>query len=484
MKYLKVMVCACLMTFSITAQTITFTKYYDFQYEEFFNVLELSDGYLMTASSGSTISTLHALIIKTDFNGDTIWVKHYGDTLQRYEIGGLLKTSDGNFVTGTRLRSYTLFKQSIYLLKFDNNGDTLWSRTIFAPGSDQYFGLFITECSDKGFLITGEQTDSLVTDGNVFIVKTDSLGNEEWSKNFGGIEFDAGHSSIELPDQGFLTLGWTRSFGLGSRDLYLIKTDSLGNLKWQKTYGTVYLDSGTGITKTADGNYLLAGGKGMSSTPSGGAWLIKVDTAGTVLWQETLIYTMDCEIWWAHELQDHSIVAAGSKSDALNTVDSAWVGKTDSVGNLLWERSFISNNDQSYFRDVLPTTDGGFACVGFAYKGPTGNEDGWLIKLDSLGCDSSGCASYTGVGIEDLNNETEFSLYPNPVKDNLNIRFKFSMYGVCDVTVYNMLGEQVYVNRTFVQKQTSIPVTQLPSGMYFISLKYEGQTVARKFIKE
>ncbi|MEO8151207.1 MAG: T9SS type A sorting domain-containing protein [Bacteroidia bacterium] len=479
MKFLKVMVCLFLLSFGATAQTITFTKYYDFQLEEFFNVLELSDGYLMTASSGSTISTLRTLIIKTDFNGDTVWIKQYGDTLQRYEISGLLKTSDGNYITGSRLRSYTLFKQCIYLLKFDNNGDTLWAKTIFAPGSDQYFGLFLTECSDKGFLIAGQQTDSLATDGNVFITKTDSLGNEEWTKNFGGANYDAALSSVQLTDQGFLTLGWTRSYGLGSRDLYLIKTDSIGNFKWQKTYGTAYLDGATGITKTADGNYLLSGYKGISSTQEIRSWLIKIDTSGTIIWQKTYLNS-DSEIWWAHELQNNTIIAVGAL-EGNNGIVNAWVVKTDSFGNQLWDRSFGSYNDHCCFRDVIQTSDSGFACVGFAYKGPNGNEDGWLIKLDSLGCDSFGCATYTEVN--EVNYNSEFSVYPNPVNDFLTIRFSYSLFSVCDITVYNMLGEQVYATRTFVQKQTAVPVSQLPPGMYFLSLKYEGQTVARKFVK-
>ena len=481
----KILILSILLLINLLAKAqITFTKFYNFELEEPFNVLELDDGYLMTTSCGQTISTANLLIIKTDFLGDTLWVKRYGDSLIRYQITSLVKTYDNNFITGTNVTNYGLLIEYASLIKFDSNGDTLWTNNIYAPGSDFYFGIYFIECSDHGFLISGQQADSLGTDGNAVLIKTDSLGNFQWSKTFGGVKFDCAYSSVELPDKSFLTLGWTRSFSLGNRDLYLIKTDSLGILIWQKNYGTTFFDVGVGITKTMDGNYLLAGAKGNPANSGINGWLLKVDTSGAILWQKTLTTNLfDSEIWWARELNDGSIISAGSKTVTSTSLDSAWVVKTNSLGVKLWERGFQAGNNHSCFRDVIATSDGGYACVGFVYTGPSGNEDGWLVKLDSMGCDSTGCAQYTGVGIDDLNNDTEFSLYPNPVQDVLTIRFKFSLYSLCDVRVYNMLGEQVYAMRSFIQKQTTVPTTALPPGMYFVSLKYEGQTVTRKFVK-
>ena len=483
MKILKVIACVFLLPIMGYTQAITFTKYYDYGQEAAYNILELNDGYLMATMVGQPALPRKVYIIKTDFYGDTLWVKYYGNSTDQLSINSLIRTYDGNYIVGTDNKDYNIFRKYSFLLKIDSNGDSLWLKKIYPPGSDRYNSQFVIECTDHGFLITGQQVDSLITDGDALIIKTDSLGNYQWSKTFGGPLFDAALSSVELPDKSFLTLGWTRSFSFGNRDLYLIKTDSLGNLIWQKHYGTTFLDGGTGITKTSDGNYLLAGYKGNSSTGLVDAWLLKIDTSGSILWQKTLTNSGEAEIWWARELVDGTIVGAGSKSNPSFTLDSAWIVKTDGLGNKLWERGFVSNNNYSYFRDVQPTSDGGFACVGFVFTGPSGNEDGWLIKLDSMGCDSSGCATYTGVGINEINNEGEFSLYPNPVTDLLTIRFSYSLFSVCDISVYNMLGEQVYTTKTFVQKQTVIPVSQLPPGMYFLSLKYEGQTVAKKFVK-
>ncbi len=483
MNFIKVLVCVFLFPMCLNAQTITFTKYYDFGIDGCFNVLELNDGYLTATMAAHPFYPQNIYIVKTDFYGDTLWTKEYGSNNDYFIIYMLIKTSDSNFLLGCFRHDINLINTRLYLMKINSLGDTLWTREYVASSPYHYNGCYGIETSDKGFLITGQKSDSLLTDGDLLICKTDSAGNFQWLKTYGGSQFDAGYSSIELADKGFLTVGWTRSFGLGNRDLYLIKTDSLGNFKWQKTYGTTFADGATGITKTADGNYLIGGYKGIPSVSSIRPWLIKVDTAGIILWEKTYANTKG-EIQWARELPDGSIAGVGSLENASGNPDSAWIVKTDAQGIMLWDRGFVSYNDESYFRDFQPTSDGGFICAGFVFEGPTGTQDSWLIKLDSLGCDSFGCANYTNVGINDINYEDEFSVYPNPANDFLTIRFSYSLFSVCDIKVYNMLGEEVYNSRTFIQKQTAIPVSHLTPGIYFLSLRYEGQMVTRKFVKK
>ncbi len=107
-----------------------------------------------------------------------------------------------------------------------------------------YYGGYLLETSDHGYLITGEIADSALTDGDIFILKTDSIGNLEWMNSFGGIRFEAGYSSVETTDGGYLTAGWTRSFGFGNnsniREDIVVKWDSVGNYQWHKTYGSIF----------------------------------------------------------------------------------------------------------------------------------------------------------------------------------------------------------------------------------------------------
>ena len=179
-----------------------------------------------------------------------------------------------------------------------------------------------------------------------------------------------------------------------------MRTDSLGNEIWHKTYGNSNdSETGIGITNTYDGNFLLAGDKGPGTLDRG--WLVKIDSNGTIIWSNILNPINESELWWARELPNGKIISVGTFSDFTNKLGGGLL-LTDSVGDLKWFRVFTSGTSDAFFRDVRQTTDGGFICAGFVFDGLNGNQDAWIVKLDSLGCDSSGCATYTG--INDLTN--------------------------------------------------------------------------------
>jgi hypothetical protein len=356
------------------------------------------------------------------------------------------------------------------------------------PPGYNYYSQYVIETADKGFLVTGQKGDSQNTDADGCLVKTDSVGNVQWIKTVGGNNFDAFYSSVQLPDQSYLSIGWTRSFGFGNNfnhDGYLVKTDSAGNFLWQKTIGTIDEENYMGISKTSDGNFLLAGGKYYYSTDTLEPQIIKIDTAGNIIWTRTYSTTHYCELWWARECPDGSIVAVGSKSHPLNgQIDDGWIIKTDSAGNKQWERQFRQSTQHCYFRDVQPTTDGGYIAAGFAFKGASNTQDAWLVKLDSLGCDSVGCATYvTGIAPSPLE-RAGVRLFPNPAKEYVTISFLHSVFTACRVRIIDIMGKEVYRQSLFIQKQISLPVSTFASGIYVVELNYEGRKEYQKFVKE
>ena len=483
---------ACILFFTFyffqSNAQVTFNKTYNNEIDAMFNIVETTNGYIVAEMAGFPIFPKKICIRKLDINGDTQLQKLYGDSNEYHNTYSLIRTSDGNYLTGAYNYNIDQDFFNIYLLKINNNIDSIWEKKIVALSGFNYYSNYVVEASDKGFLITGEIADTALNDGNVFILKTDSLGNELWHSSFGGNKFDVGYSSVELPDKGFLTLGWTRSFGFGSstnHDYYLIKSDSLGNFKWQKTYGTTLNDTPIGITGTNDGNYLIAGNKEITSGTNYNGNIIKIDTAGNIIWQKNYGGTSIDELWWVHELDNGDIAAVGSKRN-VNQKDEGWIIRIDSSGNQIWERSWIIGNDHSYFRDFKQTTDGGFICAGFVFEGPDGTQDAWLVKMDSLGCDSAGCATYTGIEENNptISSNNQLHIFPNPAKDFITLDFTQMPFTVAKISVFNTLAQRVLLRKELVKDFVTVNVSKLSTGIYTVMAEYEGLRQTAKFVKQ
>ena len=158
---------------------------------------------------------------------DLLWSKNYGGS---YNDGGnsCLKTSDGGYVALGSTYSYGTGDHDIYLLKLDSLGDTLWTRTFGGSGTE--YGYDIQGTVDGCFIIVGKTRSFGAGMMDVYLIKTDSLGLAQWTKTFGGAQNDDGMSVRQTADSGFIVCGTTNSFGAGYADVYLIKTNSSGDI--------------------------------------------------------------------------------------------------------------------------------------------------------------------------------------------------------------------------------------------------------------
>jgi hypothetical protein len=133
---------------------------------------------------------------------------------------------------------------------------------------------------DGGYIIVGYNSDV-----DVYLVKTDSEGNTLWTRTFGGADEDVGNSVQQTVDGGYIIAGWTQSFGAGRHAVYLIKTNAYGDTLWTRTYGGTTGDWGNSVQQTSDGGYVIAGytySLGPGTPDYDNVYLIKTDSLGNV----------------------------------------------------------------------------------------------------------------------------------------------------------------------------------------------------------
>jgi hypothetical protein len=203
----------------------------------------------------------------------TAWTKTFGgsDEDRAYSVQ---QTSDGGYIIAGYTDSYGAGYNDVWLVKADSSGNMAWNKTFGGSGYDA--GQSVQQTSDGGCIVAGYTYSYGAGYNDVWLIKTDSSGNMAWNKTFGGSDYDIGYSVQQTSDGGYVVAGETYSYGAGSADVWLIKTDSSGNMAWNKTFGGSDYDIGYSVQQTLDGGCIVAGYTGSYGAGYDDVWLIKV----------------------------------------------------------------------------------------------------------------------------------------------------------------------------------------------------------------
>ena len=296
-------------------------------------VIELEDGSLVMAGSSisNTNSSKDLLIMKTGSDGNIEWQTSYGDA--RDEIANSIGiTSDGGFIITGEITNENTGNSSCYVLKVNNNGEFEWDRSFGGSLNDQGFSL--VPANDGGFVITGVTRSQSDSSGDLWLFKVNNAGDMLWERTFGGENFEAGRSLQQTSDNGYIIIGQTESFGNGSNDAYLLKTDSQGNEIWSRTYGGSGTDQGRHVVETLDQGYIISGQTDSYGSMGGfNFWLIKTDSNGDLEWQEYYGGSGDDRAFCGIQASDGGYAIVGQSNTGGSTGVDILLVKTDDLGN-------------------------------------------------------------------------------------------------------------------------------------------------------
>jgi len=418
-------------------------------------------------------------VAKLDAYGAIEWQNHYGGKDNDAARSVCLLPGGGYLVAGTT-ESYGAGGIDIFLLKLDRNGNLQWKKT-FGGDQDEHLS-WMEPLSDGTFLLAGT-TESFSSNGrDAYLVKVDSSGNKVWDRYFGGSGGESAAMVRENPDHSLIVVGGTTSFGTGDFDVYLVKLSSAGNVVWEKHYGGSDWDSGSCIDLTQDGGYIVGGYTASSGAGARDAYLLKLDASGKEQWSRTFGGTHNDGFSAVRQLPDGGYILAGSSVTYL-TAEKQYTDillvRTDGSGNKVWQR-LVGGKKSDSASDLILTDDGGFVIVGTT-SSYSKNSDAYIAKLNGDGTVTAVVSHPVIADRYELGQN-----YPNPFNPVTTIPFSLPESKHVVIAVYNTLGQEVarLLDKTLQRGRYSVAFNAagLPAGAYFYRLSAGSYSNVRKMI--
>ncbi len=375
-------------------------------------------------------------VVKLDSTGAIQWQNSIGGNTADYlyvveEIGDGYILGGVSYSDSSGDKSENSMSWSDYwVVKIDSTGIIEWENTIGGDDRDEFTSIKPT--SDGGYImggysnsgISGDKSEEAWIGGDMgydyWVVKIDSLGNVEWDNTIGGFGDDYLMSVDVTIDGGYILGGFSSSNASGDKtedivgmtsfsDYWVIKLDSAGDIIWQNTIGGDYIEVLSSVIQTADGGYILAGysnsealgDKTESNIGFEDYWLVKLDSAGNIVWQNTIGGLGDDYPHLIQQTTEGGYILAGNsnsgsspdKSEDNIGAQDYWVVKLSSIGTIEWENT-IGGVANDFLYEVDQTDDGGFILGGYSFSGISGDKselnmgfsDYWVVKLYPEDC--------------------------------------------------------------------------------------------------
>lgn len=486
-------------------------------------------GYVIIGNAPAIVNVNGAYVIKIDLNGDTLWTQILGNCRGTT----IRQTADGGYIIGgSTPDALSLANSDIVIIKLDAAGNLVWNRQFPRYSAD--YATAVLPTNEGGYIVAGYFIEPSMP-LKICLIKTDSVGNMLWSKFWNGIPFDNLNSLCYLNlddnvqqthDNGYIITG-TCITGVSNTDAFLIKLNDQGDFAWMKTYeNTINTcnDYGNAVQETSDYGFMVIGN--IHNTGSGlmDPYLLKTDSMGNFEWNKTYHGTYNSNSRTAVQTSDDGYIIGVNNLDSQSSLYDIGLIKTDFTGNISWSKLYGGLLNDDYAASIEQTSDGGYIIAGSRFDAVNDFEY-YLIKTNSAGnsgcfennynpsvltpsvietnhivSDSSGIATNiltivmdqggvettlcSAAGIT-ANSQYPFSVFPNPANEQINISFPATNSQTLRINIFSITGEIIYaaenkIKNNFFNKV--VDVSDLQSGIYIIKAFTEKETFQLKLI--
>jgi hypothetical protein len=449
-------------------------------------------------------------VSKIKDSGEAQWVKYHG--ISPSEGSSIIESNDGGLAAVGSTGSFGDGRNDIWLLKMDQHGDTLWTRT-FGTLDDE-LGSCIRQTNDGGYIICGYtqiNSSQPYQVSDAMLIKTNSTGELIWSRTYGDGLSTEFHSVVQTGDGDYISVGNTRVSGTSNTHIWILKTDQNGDSLWSRIIAEPN-SAATCIIEVSDTSFAITGWKkGVDQNLY--IWLSEIDTNGNTLFAQT--YNIRGLGNSVCKSQDGGFVVSAMDNDKIIVI------KTNDSGQIQWEKYFNVTSNHYLECNLNITTDGGYIIIS------NNNDDLYLIKIDDLGNTLltgtyDGYKGYSIIQTSDngyvvigRNSKTpsqlsvikfepdsvltsvrnkpveidKYKLYqnhPNPANPGTTISFDLPRKSRVSLKIFSTLGQEV---ATLVSDRLSAgsyeynwDAGHLASGVYLYRLEAEGFVQTRKMI--
>lgn len=448
-------------------------------YESFSAVIQTADSNFVCVGKITSFDELEYTdwwIVKLNGQGDTIWTstkKTFGVSERFTDIIELKEFNNDLLIVGEA-------DNKAYVVRMDKDGEIKWEKTYDNGYFSSSFSSVVQTYNNR-FILCGAvfyyKNEKLTYD--ILLNSINVRGDIEWTKiyDLGNDNTEGATSIIELADSGFAIVGQEFfKFDSPWSEVFILKLDKNGDILWHKLYGTDGYDSAGEIKELQNGDLIISATY-LPLNNDGDFWLLKTDKYGDTLWTKKYGGESSESSSSIDLTMDNGFIVTGSTESFTNGFIDMWVLRTDSLGNTLWTQNYGGRYGDDG-NSVITTFTGDYVIAGLHISEEFVENDsnykqthnGYAIRIAD---------NFVNIIDEDIPTcVSEYKLsqnYPNPFNPLTIINYAIPKDGFVNLTVYNILGQQVavFVNKYQATGRYSVEFNakDLPSGIYIYKLQ-------------
>jgi hypothetical protein len=494
---------------SLIGQPVYFNETVDLEGEWGLGMSVIADdsAYIIAAVTGP--GTMIS-IVEEGLSGNEIgWIKKYGNSQEGWypgNPGSFCNNSSGGFILGGSVATFDT--NYGLLLRFNSALDTSFSKRYVNNINYSLILTCVKPTCEGGLIFTGE----LYIGGSntdFILLKTDSLGNEMWRTVKGIGLADRGWSIVQTLDSGFVIGGFHYNPSTyHSGDPLILKFDKYGTFLWSRNLGGPYQDGKAMVCVNSDSTFTvltaIADSIYINDFDYTRICVKKYSLDGVELWSKKYGESIGGNfVSNIRSLPDGGYICCGKQGPGnYDIYRFGWLLRLNNDGDSLWFRKYTYSEEHPYYyngiHDVSLCEDGGFIATGEVWDNPPNSlQRIWILKVDSLGCDTAGCDTTVGVkehGGMGAWEHRGMVVWPNPACGVLSVKvlgfgsgkdLKLDIYDIFGSTApANLISSpQIGGGREEGMEGWMVDVMELPPGIYLAVVREETTIItSTKFV--